>query len=193
MSCETASMKPCSFLSLILICPVSFLWHLLRSKQLWPADFSIFVLLSSRSSSPSLYHWIFIGVCPTKCSLKMALCPTLTVKGSVKAFRSLVSDLGGSTEKKGAQLGSFQCWRSATWFGADHFPNVTVNVPLSVKVQMFLHSWKILIPLTLIIASVLRPSASNRYFPEWYSVHFIITNLWIGPSLVMVKWSSGDI
>ena len=96
MSCEIASMKPCSFLSLILISPVSFLWHLLRSKRLRLADFSILVLVPSCSSSPSLYHWIFIGSWPTKCTLKMALWPTLTVTGSMKSLRSSGPTLGGS-------------------------------------------------------------------------------------------------
>lgn len=98
ISRESASVKPCSFFSLILISPVSFLWHLLRSNRLWLADFSILVLLSSWSSSPSLNHWIFMGLCPRKCNLKMALCPTLTVFGSVKALRSSRSNLGGSKE-----------------------------------------------------------------------------------------------
>lgn len=105
ISCESASVKPCSFFSLILISPVSFLWHLLRSNRLWLADFSILVLLSSWSSSPSLNHWIFMGLCPRKCNLKMALCPTLTVFGSVKALRSSRSTLGGSKDV-------FRSWRS---------------------------------------------------------------------------------
>lgn len=96
IKCEIASVYPCLFLSLILIAPVFFLWHLVRSKRLWPADVSIFVLLSSWSSSPSLYHWLLMGSWPRKCILKMALCPALTVTGSVKELRSSGSNLGGS-------------------------------------------------------------------------------------------------
>lgn len=95
-----ASVKPCSFFSLILISPASFLWHLLSSRRLWPLDFSIFVLLSSWSSSPSLYHCTLMGWRPTKCTLKMALWPTFTVRASVNASRTSVQILGGSGRGK---------------------------------------------------------------------------------------------
>lgn len=98
-SCETASATPCSFLSFTLISPVSLLWHLLRSKRLCLADLSIFTVVSSSSSSPSLYQWILTGSWPTKCSLNVAFCPTLTVTDCVKASRASGLILGGS--KKG--------------------------------------------------------------------------------------------
>lgn len=104
-SWETASENPWSFFSFILISPVSFLWHLLRSRRPWLDDFSILVLLSSWSSSPSLYHWIFIGLWPTNWSLNMAWCPTLTVRVSVKPLSSSGSNRGGSK-----QWESFQSW-----------------------------------------------------------------------------------
>lgn len=100
ISWEIASVTPCSFLSFILISPVSFLWHLLRSSRLWLPHFSTFTLLSLSSSSPSLYHWIFMGSWPTNCILNMAFCPALTFTGSVKTLRSSTWNLGGSKQKR---------------------------------------------------------------------------------------------
>lgn len=168
ISCDTASVKPWSFLIFILISPVSLLWHLIRSKRLWLADFSILTLLSSCSSSPSLYHWTLIGLWPMNCSLKMALCPTLSVKGLVKALRSSESNLGGSKNISPIRLIS-EFW---------HY---------------YFFYWQSIKPLMLIIASVLRPSASKRYFPECSTLHCIITNLWMDPSIVIEILSSGYI
>lgn len=103
---EIASVTPCSFLSFILISPVSFLWHLLRSSRLWLPHFSTFMLLSLSSSSPSLYHWILMGSWPTNCILNMALCPALTFTGWVKRLRSSALNRGGS-KKEETQWGSF--------------------------------------------------------------------------------------
>lgn len=96
ISWEIASVTPCSFLSFILISPVSFLWHLLRSSRLWLPHFSTFTLVSLSSSSPSLYHWILMGSWPTNCILNMAFCPALTFTAWVKTLRSSALNLGGS-------------------------------------------------------------------------------------------------
>lgn len=55
------------------------------------------------------------------------------------------------------------------------------------------YCYQTLKPLTWTIASVLRPSASKRYFPECSSLHLTMTNLWIAPSLVIRKLSPESI
>lgn len=112
ISWEIASVTPCWFFSFILISPVSFLWHLLRSSRLWLPHFSTFTLLSPSSSSPSLYHWILMGSWPTKGILNMAFCPALTFTGSVKTQTSLGLNLGGSKQRGRQDFHKLKCLNS---------------------------------------------------------------------------------
>lgn len=98
-SCEMASVVPHSFLILILISPVVLRWHLVSSRRLCEVDFSILVWVSSNSSSPSLYHWIFMGSRPTKDTLKAASFPVLITTGFMNSVRSSGLILGGSGRK----------------------------------------------------------------------------------------------
>lgn len=100
MSFLMASVVPHSFLILILISPVVLRWHLVSNRRLWEEDFSILILLSSISSSPSLYHWIFIGSRPTNVSLKDASFPALIITGFINSVRSSRLILGGSMSGK---------------------------------------------------------------------------------------------
>lgn len=98
-SCEMASVVPHSFLILILISPVILRWHLVNSRRVCEEDFSILIWLSSNNSSPSLYHWIFMGSRPTKVSSKAASFPVLIMTGFMNSLRSSGLILGGSSRK----------------------------------------------------------------------------------------------
>lgn len=98
-SCEMASVVPHSFLIFILISPDILRWHFVSTRRVCEEDFSILVWVSSNSSSPSLYHWIFMGSRPMKDSSKAAPFPVLITTGFLNSSRSSDLILGGSSEK----------------------------------------------------------------------------------------------
>lgn len=95
-----ASVVPHSFLILILISPVVLRLHLVSSRRLCEEDFSILMWVSSNSSSPSLYHWIFMGSRPINSTLNAASLPVLITTGFMNSVRSSGLILGGSSRER---------------------------------------------------------------------------------------------
>lgn len=166
-----ASVAPHSFLILIFISPVVLRWHLVSSRRLYEEDFSILMCVSSSSSSPSLYHWIFMGSRPTKDSLNAASFPVLIITGFMNSVRSSGLILGGSSRKKTHfQIETFIADLKYTIL-------LIFPVPFVLLKLEYLKLILITVPSTFSTASVLRPSASHRYFPASSSLQFLIISL----------------
>lgn len=93
-----ASVVPHSFLILILISPEHLRLHLVSTRRVCSEDFSILMLVSSTSSSPSWYHCTFMGWRPMNVILNTASFPLLISIGFLNSSTSSAFSLGGSSE-----------------------------------------------------------------------------------------------
>lgn len=100
---EMASVVPNSFLSLIFISPLSFLWHLIKWRLLSVSDVFIFTLMAGISLASSLCHCIFMGAPPENATFHLAFSPALTTTDSENLTSASESIFGGSTNLKTQQ------------------------------------------------------------------------------------------